>query len=479
MSLNEDTETGLLKGLVCEGGLNSSEKHVFVSVEGKRLNNLSFDYAESFSEGLAAAAVCGRGYGFVDRDMNFVIPMKYNRAEEFKSSSAIVQLDEKWLRLDKAGRETELDTMDVYEEVGSYHEGMCRVSTLALDQASLAYHSDWEYIAGTWGFVDEDGVEVIPPQYIYANDFKNGMAIVAKGEWKVCPEFGNRYWTEDELWGAIDRNGNEVIPFVFDEIKTFEDRSDIFMAHSGGWENGSWGVIDSRGNWLAEPMFWGIDYSTGGDLILFYAEYTGSTELIGIYDLAKKEVLFEPQFVDASFMDDGSIMVESLDTKLGRRIGKIIDSSGKERFHSAYSHIHTWTYPYVSDLCGENGTVRGLIDKDGNVILPCKYNAAVNGFKLDKKVIIFEENEKQGMMDFDGNVIVLAVYQQILCNDSPFIHVIMGNSCDGIINCEGAQVLPPRFKYISWHSDGKHFFCRADDHCEMYAIEQIPAPPSQ
>ena len=47
-----------------------------------------------------------------------------------------------------------------------------------------------------------------------------------------------RYWTETELWDGIDRAGNEIIPFIFDEIKHFNDTNEVFMAHVGGWSDG-------------------------------------------------------------------------------------------------------------------------------------------------------------------------------------------------------------------------------------------------
>lgn len=115
-------------------------------------------------------------------------------------------------------------------------------ATLKLRIMDLAYHSDYERIAGIWGFVNESGKEVIAPQYIYAYDFEDGLAIVAKGKWTRDKKWDNkynqgRYWTEEELWGAIDKEGKEVIPCVFDEIVCFYDCTDVFMAHYGGWKN--------------------------------------------------------------------------------------------------------------------------------------------------------------------------------------------------------------------------------------------------
>ena len=119
----------------------------------------------------------------------------------------------------------------------------------------LAYHSDNSEIAGNWGFVNEKGQEIVAPQYIYAYDFEDGIAIVCKGKWTKDSKWDNkynkgRYWTEEELWGGIDKDGKEVIPFIFDEIKHMWDcNNEVFMAHYGGWKDGHWGIIGRDGRW--------------------------------------------------------------------------------------------------------------------------------------------------------------------------------------------------------------------------------------
>lgn len=362
--------------------------------------------------------------------------------------------------IDKNGNELNLGKkikQDKYQEVGNYFEGMCRVSTLKLRARDLAYHSDYDYIAGIWGFVNEVGEEVIPPQYIYAEDFEDGIAPVAKGKWTIDPKWGNScYWTEEEFWGAIDKDGNEVIPFIFDEIKHFFNRSDLFMAHYGGWENGLWGVIDKKGTWLAEPIFADLDYESWNDLIIFYAEYTedtGDNPLVGIYDLTNKKILFEPQFLDVSFCSNGDMKVEVFDQALGRIIKKIIDRSGKERFESTYSSIYTYEDEelYAVVISNKNGSKHGLIDKDGNVILPCIYEIPRWGIIHEQRRICFVENGKQGLLDYDGNIIVPAIYHEVHGHIEPFLTVRVGdknNYKEGLITPSGKTVLPANQKKL-------------------------------
>lgn len=484
--LYQDSETGLLEVLISGQATNGYGKSVFASVDGKRLTDLSFDIIASFHEGLARVAVRGQGYGFIDKNMSFVIPLKYDYADDFKHGLAKVRRGKQWFFVDRNGREMEPGGKGrSYQEIGDYAEGMCRVSTFNPRLVGLAYHSDYRHMAGTWGFIDEAGEEVIQPQYIYAHDFEDGIAIVAKGKWTLDPKWDNHYnqgcyWTEEELWGGIDKSGNVVIPFIFDEIKFFFDRTDIFMAHYGGWPEGRWGVIDNTGKWLAEPIFEGLYYETQDNLIVFYAEdpvRTANDSLMGIYDLANKKVLLEPQFWDVSFCRD-DINVDVFDEDLGRTVQKIIDRSGKERFRSIYSTIFNWKEPYEVTIYDEESAKHGLIDRDGNVILPCIHVTPHNGILYDQKRIHFIDHGKQGVKDFDGNIIVPAIYHQIYYCNEPFLTVSVENQDSrkqGVITADGKPVIPAECRHIGWCNDHKHFFCCYDGYCEMYAVEDCVA----
>lgn len=476
-SIHQDEETGIIKALISGVAFNSEGISTFSTPDGRRLTSLDFDYIDDFKEGLAVIGIKGRGYGYIDTTGKLVISAKYEYAGEFKNGIAKVKKDDTWYFLDKAGNEIaiESDFKKRYEDVGDFHEGLCKVSTLKLRFMDLAYHSDYEDIAGTWGYVDENGTEVIPPQYIYANDFNDGIAIVCKGKWTHDEKWNNnynsgRYWTEEELWGAIDRNGKEVIPFVFDEIKSFWDVADVYMAHFGGWDNGKWGVIDKNGNWVAEPIFEDIDYEYLDGMFAFYAEDKWNDDVsLGIYDIKQKKVLFEPQFFDVDFMYDGNIKVEIFDESLNRNIEKIINRNGEELFPSVYSSIYTLREPYEVVIRDENGSRHGLIDKKGNVILPCKYNLPLNGIYYDKKLVVFEHDKKQGLVDFDDNILVPAIYRGIYGLSNPLLTVCEGDKdsrLEGLIKHTGDKVIEPKYEQISWGKDN-YVLCSFKGQCEV------------
>lgn len=467
-SIYESGEPGVLKVLISGFAFNYDGISTFITIDGRRLTSLNFDYTSTFSEGLAQVGIRGYGYGFVDRDMKIVIPMQYDDALGFVNGRAKVKKNGEWMQIDQCGNEMAnkfFCAENRYEEICEFCEGLCRVSTLKLEQIDLAYHSDYD--PGIWGFINEDEQEVIAPQYIYAFDFEEGLAIVAKGEWTRDPKWDNKnnsdkYWTEQELWGAIDKTGHEIIPCIFDEIKTFADTNDVFMAHYGGWDNGKWGVIDRKGEWVAEPTFDDFGYEYRDGLITFYASDKWDDDVpLGIYDLKQKRVLFEPQFFDVDFCDDGWINVEVFDETLDRRVEKLIDRTGKERFKSEYTSIYTWKIPYEVMIRDENGARHGLIDTDGNVILPCKFDVAWNGISHEKRLMIVKEAGRQGLRDFEGNEVIPADYYELHGLHRPLLTTRVGekdNYKEGLISYDGKTVIPAEYERIYWLSNS-HFVC--------------------
>lgn len=128
----------------------------------------------------------------------------------------------------------------LYHPCGGYQDGLIMVSLMG--KVNLKYYYDFSDTAGMWGWIDLEGNEVIPPQYIFAMSFCNGRAIVAKGTWRIDEQ--SRYWADDERWGIIDKTGKEIVPCQYDEIYDIEDTDRFILCHKGGWESGKNCVYD-------------------------------------------------------------------------------------------------------------------------------------------------------------------------------------------------------------------------------------------
>ncbi|MDR0859311.1 MAG: WG repeat-containing protein [Oscillospiraceae bacterium] len=104
---------------------------------------------------------------------------------------------------------------------------------------------------GLWGFIDKSGNTVIPFEYdtppynygekrvtMFVNEavvygFTEGLAAVSK----------------DGKSGYIDKNGNAVIPFIYDKAAPFSEGLAAVLL------NEKWGFIDKNGNMVLEPQY--------------------------------------------------------------------------------------------------------------------------------------------------------------------------------------------------------------------------------
>ena len=151
-------------------------KYGFVDNRGKEVIPLQYNYAYSFSYGLAVVKL-GYKWGYIEKSGKEVIPLKYDSALSFREGLAMVKLNNKWGFVDKTGKEV-ISLM--YENVGSFSEGLAMVK-----------------LVGKWGYIDKSGKEVIPLKYDSADSFCNGFAKVKlKGKKGHIDKLGN--FTPDE-----------------------------------------------------------------------------------------------------------------------------------------------------------------------------------------------------------------------------------------------------------------------------------------
>ena len=105
----------------------------------------------------------------------------------------------------------------IYDKAGNYSEGLAAVRTGA-----------------GWGYINQRGTLVIPTVYAIATQFHEGLAGVMKYR-----EIND---TKRQSWGFIDKTGKEIISLQYDNVNAFTDgRAKVVM------EGNSY-VIDKKGN---------------------------------------------------------------------------------------------------------------------------------------------------------------------------------------------------------------------------------------
>ena len=338
----DDEETGLVKVLLKGDAFNGKGcLAILADSSGNRLTEGMFDYLSSSSEGLFEVHVPGGKFGYLDTNGVFAIQPIYDWTQDFHEGFAWVIRDGKRLIIDKFGTETVPEPLPIgdYMEVHPFSNGLARFSIVDFTSKfgfkvfTLAFHHDEAENAGIWGYIDTKGHVILPPQYIFAEDFYGGLAVVCKGEWTRDKKWNNKYntgrlWSEQMDWGAINSSGREVIPCKFQEIKWRPfDPSDEwnwgteitkrYLAAQN--QDGLWGIIDFEGNWVVTPQFgdmgYAMDASPNGDMFVFYSRAIwggGDPDETpcGIYSISRQRVIIPAdRFVEIEFQDDETVEV--------------------------------------------------------------------------------------------------------------------------------------------------------------------------
>lgn len=78
-------------------------KYGYIDIEGKEVIAFKYQWANDFSDGLAAVTEEGEKYGYIDHQGNWVIEPILDSARDFKQGKARVQIGINWYVIDKEG----------------------------------------------------------------------------------------------------------------------------------------------------------------------------------------------------------------------------------------------------------------------------------------------------------------------------------------------------------------------------------------
>ena len=192
----------------------------YIDKTGKLISRLQFDEAELFdvsdrgalAPGLALVRI-GNKYTYIDTTGQRVIPLQFDGAASFSEGLAAVKISGKWSYIDKTGK---VVIQPQFDEAGSFSGGLARIK-----------------LAGKYGYIDKVGKVVIQPQFDEGDSFSEGLARVEVGD----------------KWGYINSTGQLVIALKFDKAESFKEglaavKIDDF-----------WGYIDKTGKLVIQPDF--------------------------------------------------------------------------------------------------------------------------------------------------------------------------------------------------------------------------------
>ena len=149
---------------------------------------------------------------------------------------------------------------------------------------------------GLWGYINEEGVEVIPFEYEEANFFVDDYAEVMKGGKKFFINKINEIVFENVIYDSglyrIKKNGLwRIMDKKYEEISSYYQTMTPFLTDVKDYEyaivvnNGLWGCINKRGEEFVPCRYDAIEYFIGG-----YAKVK-KNDLYGIVNKDGLEIL--------------------------------------------------------------------------------------------------------------------------------------------------------------------------------------------
>ena len=173
---------------------------LIIDKSGKMVGSKIYAYAQAFSEGLALVVIAGEeksGYGYIDKTGKMVTS-RYDFAKSFSEGLAAVKDGGKWGYIDKTGK---MVIPPQFSEAYRFSEGLATVKD-----------------GGQWGYIDKTGKMVIPPQYDLAYQHSEGLAAVktggkwgfidSTGQMVIPPQFSDTFGFSEGLVSVeLGKNG--------------------------------------------------------------------------------------------------------------------------------------------------------------------------------------------------------------------------------------------------------------------------------
>ena len=293
-------------------------------------------------------------------------------------------------------------------------------------------------IADKYGYIDNDGNEIVPLIYDNAWEFSDGLA-----------------WVEsDGKKGCIDETGKMVIPFIYDYGWKFSEG----LAEVG--IDGKYGYIDMAGKviipfeyQIVYPFSEGLAGVRKGDKVGYinksgeivipfkythkgvakFSEGLSSVEndfgYIGFIDQAGNIVIPFTYYWAQEFSEGLAVVRKDYDSKHG-----YIDKTGEIVIPFIFDSA--WSFSEGLARVEIDGK-HGFIDKHGVTVIPLKYEESYDDFS--EGLVPVQKDGKWGFIDKDDKVVIPFIYDYARGFSGGIAQVVINDDCF-YINKKGKRV---------------------------------------
>ncbi len=304
-----------------------------------------------------------------------------------------------------------------------------------------------------WGYIDKEGNEVIPCKYYSANAFNDGVAI-------VC--------TDENTSFCIDREGNVLFRLDTDNNyysdSGFQDGLLAFCNQNPMSDNGEFklGFLDKKGNIAIAPSKYYVLWAIGG-----YPKNADFSEGLCCVGKNGKSVYIDTKGNEAIITNYDYYGGDNFSDGLAYCESGFMDKTGKIIIQGKYDNAGRFSEGYA--FVEKNGKW-GIIDKHGNEVTPFQfefitYDEDTEGEELP--ISTFHEglawvarNGLYGYVDTKGNVAIPFRYKVEDSQATYDFHQGLARVCDvttnkyGFIDKQGKEVFSCQFDEAEDISEG-------------------------
>jgi len=261
-------------------------KQGYIDRSGRLVIEPRFDYADTFSYGLASV-IEGRRWGYIDYSGNYVVEPRYDECGRMEDGMGHIWLDGKWGLINRHGK---VVVPPKYTSVSILHEGM-----FGFQVGGRELWKDSGFHGGRKGLMNRAGEIVVRPRFAAIRVFRHGRARVNVGG---RPNPKNTF-TEGGKWGTIDKTGRYLVEPTADAPENrlaqqepgqkpvkWDSPADTYVPWckigkpSEGMtaiknKMGKYGFIDRLGKVVIEPVFDGVGWFSEGRVSVSVGGFAG------------------------------------------------------------------------------------------------------------------------------------------------------------------------------------------------------------
>jgi hypothetical protein len=241
---------------------NKASHESFIDMQGREIADRNFA-SNHFSEGLMPVKI-EKKYGYVDEQVKMIIFPQFEDAGDFSEGLAPVKRDGKWGYVDHQGR---VVIAPQFSSADSFHEGLALVGIPKEPPSQAGESLDERFLLSIcsftqdeiFGFINKTGALVIAPQFDRAWEFSDGRARVLVVDKKLLESDNPRQACK---WGYLDQTGKIAVEPQFSEA------GDFFEGLAPVRIGSKWGYIDTNGKVVIAPQFeYALNFTDGLALV--------------------------------------------------------------------------------------------------------------------------------------------------------------------------------------------------------------------